>query len=288
MKRRHAVATESSPSEIPTDVPASARLYSWILGGKDVYEIDRQHSLTHLPDFPEIVDTVRQNRLFLYRIVRFLAAEAGIRQFIDMGCGLPTDNNVHQVAQEFVSDARVIYVDIDPIVLVHARALLAGDGSTKVITADMRDQDIILDHPDTHRLIDFDEPLAVLLLSVGHHLRDSDDPRRIVRTIIDRAATGSHLAFTQITCSDPTRRADLDTRNNGAGMHWQTRSRAEVDALLEGLVPVEPGLVDVNDWRPDPDQPPLAPVPDELAPFVGASRLRKDLCEYGGVLAKPA
>ncbi|TDB78436.1 hypothetical protein E1264_36805, partial [Actinomadura sp. KC216] len=163
-------------------MPTSARVYGWYLGGKDNYEIDRRFAMKHLPDFPEGLDITRANRLFLYRAVRYLVQDAGIRQFIDMGCGLPTDDNVHQVAQRFAPDARVVYVDIDPIVLIHARALLAGDGSTTVITADMRDQDTILNHEDTRRLIDFSEPLAVLFLSVGHHLPDADDPRRILRT----------------------------------------------------------------------------------------------------------
>ncbi|MFI0369349.1 SAM-dependent methyltransferase [Actinomadura sp. 1N219] len=273
--------------EIPDDIPTSARVYGWYLGGKDNYEIDRQFALAHLPDFPEGLDITRANRLFLYRAVRHLVRDAGIRQFIDMGCGLPTDDNVHQVAQQFAPDARVVYVDIDPIVLIHARALLAGDGSTTVITADMRDQDTILNHDDTRRLIDFSEPVAVLFLSVGHHLPDADDPRRVLRTILDRAAPGSHLAFSQAVTENTARGADLQARMTGAGIPWQTRSRAEVDALLDGLVPVAPGLVDVSDWRPDPDQPPLAPAPVEVEHFLGASKLNRDFREYGGIVRKP-
>ncbi|TDB83509.1 hypothetical protein E1264_28105 [Actinomadura sp. KC216] len=281
-------ADEVIPAEIHHDVPTAARIYGWALGGKDNYEADRRFMLQNLPDFPEFIDLARQNRQFLYRAVRYLAQEAGIRQFIDMGCGLPTNDNVHQVARRFAPDANVVYVDIDPIVLVHARALLAIDGSTAVITADMSDQEAILAHPDVKRLIDFSKPVAVLFLSVGHHLVDADDPRRILRTIMDRAVSGSHLAFTGIVCSDRERAADIDSRSNGAGLRWQTRDRAETDALLpEGLVPVEPGLVDIVDWRPDPDQPPLAPVPAELQPYDGASRLSRDPTEYGGVLRKP-
>ncbi|WUH99544.1 SAM-dependent methyltransferase [Spirillospora sp. NBC_00431] len=263
-------------------------MYGWALGGKDNYQVDRDFALKTAPAFPESIDIARQNRLFLYRAVRYLAAEAGVRQFLDMGCGLPTDNNVHQVAQRFAPDARVVYVDIDPIVLAYGRALLAGDGSTVVINADFRDMDAVLDHPDLRRLIDFDEPLAVLFLSVGHHLTDADDPRGIVRTLMGRVASGSHLAFSQIVCSDPERAADLDARMKAAGIPWQNRSREEVDALLQdGLEPVEPGLDNLLNWRPDPDQPPLPPVPEELAQFVGASRIGRDMCEYGGVLRKP-
>ncbi|MES9542885.1 MULTISPECIES: SAM-dependent methyltransferase [unclassified Actinomadura] len=274
--------------QIRDDVPASARVYGWALGGKDNYQVDRDFALKTAPAFPESIDITRQNRLFLYRAVRYLAAEAGIRQFLDMGCGLPTDNNVHQVAQRFAPDARVVYVDHDPIVLAHARALLGGDGSTVVITADFRDTQAILAEPEVERLIDFDEPLAVLFLSVGHHLTDADDPRGIIRTVMDRAVPGSHLAFSQIVCSDPDRAADLDARMSAAGIPWQNRNRDEVDALLsDGLEPVEPGLVNLMQWRPDPDQPPLPPVPEELTPFVGASKMGRDFCEYGGVLRKP-
>lgn len=284
------VATEEreSPIEIRDDIPASARVYGWALGGKDNYQVDRDFALKTAPAFPESIDISRQNRLFLYRAVRYLAMEAGIRQFLDMGCGLPTDNNVHQVAQQFAPDARVVYVDIDPIVLAYGRALLAGDGSTVVINADFRDLDAVLNHSEVKRLINFDEPLAVLFLSVGHHLTDADDPRGILHTVMDRAVSGSHLAFSQVVCSDPDRAAELDARMNGAGIPWRNRTREEVGALLlDGLEPVEPGLVNLLHWRPDPDQPPLPPVPDELAQFAGASRMGRDVCEYGGVLRKP-
>jgi len=284
------VAADESIPQIRTDVPASARMYGWALGGKDNYEIDRQFVLEGAKLFPEGINMARENRLFLYRVVRYLAAEAGIRQFIDLGCGLPTDNNTHQVAQKHAPDARVVYVDIDPIVLAHARALLAGDGSTVVITADMRDPEAILEHPDTKRLIDFSEPLAVLYLSVGHHLLDADNPRTVLHGVIDRAVPGSYLAFTQVVSTDPPeRRAELDAIANAGGVPWQTRSPEEVDALLlgHGLEPVEPGLVDINNWRPDPNQPPLAPVPEELKTYEGASKLHKELFEYGGLFRKP-
>ncbi|MEV7192376.1 SAM-dependent methyltransferase [Streptomyces sp. NPDC093510] len=278
--------TVSGPS-IPYDVPTSARGYGWMLGGKDNYEIDRKFILSTVPSFPEVVDICRQNRQFLYRAVRHLTREEGVRQFIDMGCGLPTDNNVHQVAQRFAPDARVVYVDVDPIVLAHGRALLADDSSTTVIMGDMRDQDAILDHPDVVRLIDFDEPVAVLFLSVGHHLVDADDPHRILRTIIDRAAPGSFVSFSQVVCDDPERGARMTEHIAGGGVPWQTRTPAEVDVLLEGLEPVAPGVVNLVDWRPDPDQPDLAPVDPDLVPYLGVTDANKGIYEYGGVLRKP-
>ncbi|WP_242614696.1 SAM-dependent methyltransferase [Actinomadura roseirufa] len=274
------------PVDVPDDVPTSARAYGWMLGGKDNYVIDRQFILDTVQGFPECVDIARQNRAFLYRAVRYLVKEAGIRQFIDMGCGLPTNNNVHQVAQRFAPDARVVYVDIDPIVLVHGRALLADNSST-IITGDMRDQSAILERDDVVRLIDFDEPVAVLFLSVVHHLLDADDPRRILRTIIDKAVPGSHLCLSQVVCDDPARGATMSRQITAAGIPWRTRTPAELDSFLDGLEPAEPGLVNLLDWRPDPFQPPLEEAPEELASYLGITETSKDLYEYGGVLRKP-
>lgn len=285
-KTECAVAEEWIPPDIPSDVPTSARAYGWLLGGKDNYEVDRQFIKAQLEQFPAGLDITRQNRLFLYRAVRYLTLEAGIRQFIDMGCGLPTDNNVHQVAQSIAPEARVVYVDIDPIVLVHGRALLADNDLTTVITADMRDQEEILQHPDVQRLIDFDEPVGVLFLSVGHHLPDEFDPRRILTTITDRAVPGSHLTFSQVVCEDPAEGALMTERVTAAGIPWQTRTPEEVDRLLSDLDPVEPGLVNLAQWRPMDVQPPLPPVPAEIAHYEGASKLNPKVYEYGGVLRK--
>jgi hypothetical protein len=273
-------------TEIPNDIPTSARGYGWLLGGKDNYEVDRQTVLGMLHAFPSCLDIARQNRQFLYRAVRYLTEEAGIRQFIDMGCGLPTDDNVHQVAAQFTDEARVVYVDIDPIVLAHARVLLANDDSTTVITADLRDHEAILAHPDVARLIDFDEPVAVLFLSVGHHLLDEFDPRATVRAVLDRAAPGSLLAFSQVVSDDPERGAQQTASFLAAGIPWRTRTPAEVDALLADFEPVEPGLVNLVDWRPMDLQPPLAPVPPEIARYEGAARNDPTIYEYGGVLRR--
>lgn len=283
---------ELGGANVPLDKPTSARAYGWMLGGKDNYEIDRQFILATLQGFPECVDIARQNRLFLYRAVRLLVHEAGIRQFIDLGCGLPTGNNVHQVAQKFAPDSRVVYVDIDPIVLAHGRALLADNAATTVITADMRDPDAILSHPDTRRLIDFDEPVAVLFLSVGHHLKDTDEvgkgARHALRHIVDEyAKPGSYLGFSQVVNDDPAQGAMMSEQIDGAGIPWQTRTPAEVDALFDGLEQVDPGLVNLKTWRPDPSQPDLEPVPAPLHPYVGITDTRTSVYEYGGILRKP-
>jgi hypothetical protein len=281
--------SDDQPSlvEVPHHIPTSARAYGWLLGGKDNYEVDRQFMLDTLSMFPTCLDIARQNRLFLYRAVRYLTEEAGIRQFIDMGCGLPTNDNVHQVARQFTDEARVVYIDIDPIVLVHARALLTDDDSTIVITADMRDSQAILTHRDVQRLIDFDEPVAVLFLSVGHHLLDEFEPRGILDGVLDRATPGSYLAFSQVVSEDPQRGAQFETSINAFGIPWRNRTPGEVDELLAGFEPVEPGLVNLVDWRPMPSQPALAPVPAQLREYEGASRRDPTLYEYGGVLRKP-
>lgn len=272
---------------IPTDRPTSARAYDWMLGGKDNYEVDREMIRAGLPRFPEGVDITRQNRLFLYRAVRYLAQEAGIRQFLDMGCGLPTDNNVHQVAQKFAADARVVYVDIDPIVLAHGRALLSDDDSTVVITADMRDQEVVLGHPDLQRLINFNEPLAVLFLSVVHHLTDADDPRTVLRTVIDRAVPGSHMALSQAVTDDEEHARISSEYMNSNRVPWQTRTPRQLEAFTDGLEPVSPGMVNLAEWRPDPSQPPLPPVPPELEEYVGRTKESNRLYQYGGLLRKP-
>ncbi|GAA2439367.1 SAM-dependent methyltransferase [Actinomadura vinacea] len=277
----------TGPPPIPHDVPTSARAYGWMLGGKDNYEVDRRFLMTTLPAFPECVDIARQNRAFLYRAVRHLVREEGVRQFVDMGCGLPTDSNVHQVAQAFAPDSVVVYVDIDPIVLAHGRALLADDATTTVLQADMRDQKKILEHPDVRRLIDFDRPVAVLFLSVVHHLLDGDEPRQVLRTIIDQAAPGSFLGLSQVVADDTAKGAEMSELISGQGIPWRTRTPAEVDAFLDGLEPVDPGMVDLADWRPDPGQPPLAPVDGPLLPYAGATRLSRRVYEYGGLLRKP-
>jgi hypothetical protein len=285
--RERAVSDDDESPVKGSDVntPTSARAYGWLLGGKDNYEADREFVKRQLQSFPAGLDITRQNRLFLYRAVHFLAA-AGIRQFIDMGCGMPTDNNVHQVAGQFASDARVVYVDIDPIVLTHGRALLADNPLTTVISADIRNQDMILDHEDVERLIDLAEPVAVLFLSVGHHLRDSDDPHRVLHTIMDRAVPGSFLTFSQVVCDDPAQGALMTEQVTSAGIPWQTRTPAEVDALFTGLEPVEPGLCNLVDWRPMNLQPRLPSVPAELSQYEGASQRDRSVYEYGGILRK--
>jgi hypothetical protein len=273
--------------DFPVDVPSPARTYDYVLGGKDNYAVDREVVQTMAARFPDSLDAVRANRQFLYRVVRFLARDAGIRQFLDLGSGLPTQNNVHQVAQRFQPDARVVYVDNDPTVLAHGRALLATDDSTTVIAADLTRPAGILASRQVSDLLDLSQPVGVLLLSVAHWVVDDAVVREMLAVLRKEIAPGSYLAFSQMCGKD---RATTDEANDQLaklGMAAKNRTVAAVTEFLTGLEPVEPGLVDVRDWRPDPDQPPLAEVGEPLRKYVGASAHGMQFMEYGGVLRRP-
>jgi hypothetical protein len=274
-----------TPTGIDISAPSPARMYDYCLGGKDNFAIDRAAVLALITQFREGLDVTRENRLFLYRVVRFLAQEAGIRQFLDMGSGLPTQANVHQVAQGFQPGAHVVYVDSDPIVLVHGRAMLTEE-TTTVIQADMTDPHAIMTHPDVRRLIDFDRPLAVLFLSVAHSIPDDDLVRDMFAAVVDGLAPGSFLALSQFAGADRETAAAHTKKATEVGLVWKTRTVDDIRALVGGLEPVPPGLVDVGEWRPDPAQPPLRPVDEPLLPFIGAATENKQVKEFGGVLRK--
>ena len=282
---------EDSPSlNIMTDVPTPARMYDYSLGGKDNYAVDRAAVLEVNRRLPGGLDIARENRLFLYRAVRFLARDAGIRQYLDLGSGLPTQQNVHHVAQEFQPDARIVYVDNDPVVLTHGRALLAENEQTSVVMADITDTAAILAHADVRRLIDFSEPVAVLCLSVTHSIPDDDVVRGMLTAMADAMREGGYLAYSQAATLTEDKAVHSTRVATDLVITWKTRTVDDVRRLLPPLEPVEPGLVDVNEWRPDPDQPPLPPVDAPLLPFIGVRAQREDYkeaMEYGGVLRKP-
>src|SRR6266566_3062642 len=180
-------------SEIDTSRPHPARMYDAYLGGKDNYAADREAVRQVLRAAPELRDTARANRAFLRRAVRFLVGEAGIRQLIDIGTGIPTAGNVHEVAEEIAPGTHVVYIDNDPIVNVHANALLTGSGTTRIVLADLREPEKILRHPKVGELIDFAEPVGLLLVAVLHFLTDDENPMGIVATLRDALPTGSYL-----------------------------------------------------------------------------------------------
>jgi SAM-dependent methyltransferase len=262
------------PDAIDTKVPSVARMYDYFLGGDDNYQSDRDACEELLKQVPSTKALAVNNRRFLRRVVRLLASEYGIRQFIDHGSGLPTQDNVHQVAQAVDPESRVVYVDNDPIVLAHGRALLDENDRTTVIQADMRDTDGIFDHEETRRLIDFSKPVAALFVSVMHCIPDEDDPAALVRRVAARLAPGSFLVVCQLVSDRPEiRKFVTDFMAEATGNHWgRVREEHEVTAFLDGLEILEPGLVEVSTWRPDNE---LAPVQqtDEWIEWGGVARL---------------
>lgn len=247
-----------APSEIDTSRPHPARMYDYYLGGKNNYLVDREAAAAVLRAVPEVRDIARGNRAFLQRAVRYLVGEAGIRQIIDIGTGIPTAGNVHEVARQIAPDVRVAYVDNDPIVHVHANALLTGQGNTSIVLGDLRDPGAILAHAKLRELIDPGEPIALLLVAILHFIPDQAAPGRIVATFRDALPPGSYLALSHGTgdfhddavVSGPV--AVYDT----ATAPLVLRSYEQISRLFDGWDLVQPGLVQAPLWRPDRRPPP--------------------------------
>ena len=239
------------PTGFDASVPNFARVYDYLLGGKDNFAVDKAIAEQALAVAPELRVMARENRAFLRRAVRFLAGEAGIRQFLDIGTGLPTQGNVHEVAREVAPDARVVYADADPVVLVHGRALLADADKATIIQADLRRPQDLLDDPELRARIDLAEPVAVLLVAVLHAITDAEDPVGIVRRLRDAMAPGSYLV---VSHSSAEGLAEVSARVGavlGRAAPWVPRTRAEVLRFFGGFELVEPGLVSAPEWRPD-------------------------------------
>ena len=241
------------PPEIDTTVPSVARIYAHALGGKNNFQVDRDTVAALSAAFPGSVPLAVDNRAFLRRGVRYLVGEAGVKQIIDLGSGLPTAGNVHEIAHGIDPSVRVVYVDIDPIVLAHARALLADNDTTTVIQADAGDPESILEHPETRRFIDFDQPYAVLLSAILHHLSDERDPVGVARYIKNRMPPGSYLLVSNFLDDDDPRAKMMEEQMTTRVGTGRFRTWAEQREFFDGLEMVEPGLVYANDWRPDED-----------------------------------
>ncbi|WP_346074845.1 SAM-dependent methyltransferase [Streptomyces graminearus] len=243
----------SETAGIDVSTPSVARMYDWLLGGVENYAADRQECQKLLQIAPSSKILARNNRAFLQRVVRVLAQDYGVHQFVDHGSGLPTQDNVHQIAQRIEPQARVVYVDNDPSVLAHGRAALEENDNTVVLNADMRDTDRIFEHPEVQHLIDFSQPVAALFVSVLHCLPDEDRPGEVIRRVAQRLSPGSFL----VVCQLVSHRADVRDRVTElmrVATHdsWgRVREEHEVRAYLDGLEIIEPGLVDVTQWRPD-------------------------------------
>ncbi|MDI6102442.1 SAM-dependent methyltransferase [Actinoplanes sp. NEAU-A12] len=261
------------PEPLDTGRPHPARVYDYLLGGKDNFAADRAAAAEGLKANPNAATAPRQNRAFLRRTVRLLA-ESGIRQFLDIGTGLPTSPNVHEIAQAVAPSARVVYVDNDPLVLAHARALLtsAPEGRTAYVEANLRDAGTILDAPELLEVLDLRQPVAVLLFAVLHFLEDDADPYAVVGKLMSALPSGSHLVISHITADhDPESWARFAEIMRRQGIGTRLRSQAEVSRFFTGLELLEPGVVPILRWRPE-----------QEPEFTDAQ-----VALYGGVARKP-
>ena len=275
---RSAIPSEPGPEEpddtagtgIDTTVPHSARIWNYWLGGKDNYAVDRAAGDQFSAIYPRIVDIARADRQFLGRVVRFLAGEAGVRQFLDVGTGLPTADNTHQVAQRVAPQSRIVYVDNDPLVLTHARALLTSspEGTTSYVDADMGDPEKVLQ--EAAKWLDLTQPVALTLMGVLGHVTDYAEARSIVAGLLDGLSAGSYLAINDsINTSEALEEALRQYEASGA-VPYRTRSLEQFTGFFDGLELVEPGVVLVADWRPDPGSVSGAEIPQVGA--VGRKR----------------
>ncbi|HKT01261.1 MAG TPA: SAM-dependent methyltransferase [Rugosimonospora sp.] len=259
-------AARYEPPRFNPQVPNIARMYDYYLGGKDNFAADREAAEQALRVAPELRQGAAEVRKYLARAVRFLVG-AGVRQFIDIGCGLPTQGNVHEIAQSLAPDARVAYADNDPVVIAHAQALLATNPLTRVVRADVRAPEGLLADPEVRGLIDFTRPVAFLLVAVLHVITDDEVVLRAVRVLREAMAPGSYLvighAVADIRPAVTARLAQLyqDTTETTGPRRANLRTKAEVEPYFDGMEMVDPGLVYITEWRPDPDDPWPGPQP---------------------------
>ncbi|MGH3241961.1 MAG: SAM-dependent methyltransferase [Spirillospora sp.] len=258
------------PDQVRADRPLSARVWDYWLGGKDHYEVDREAGERVAEQVPGIVAAARTDRLFLGRCVRHLAGERGVRQFLDVGTGLPTVDNTHEIAQRVAPESRVVYVDNDPLVLVHARALLtsAPGGATDYIDADVRDPDRVLE--EAAATLDFGEPVGLMMLALLHLITDDDELRHILGRLVGALAPGSFVALSHACLDvDVTHLAVNAWNESGTPHPIKARTSKEIEALFDGLELLEPGVVSCSRWRPEPN--PWG-EPQETMTFCGVAR----------------
>jgi hypothetical protein len=262
--------TPTPGSEIDTTVPHAARIWNYWMGGTDNYAVDREAGDAYVENFPGIVPLAKQSRRFLIRAVTWLAAEAGVRQFLDIGTGLPTMQNTHEVAQRIAPDSRVVYVDNDPSVLAQARTLLANttdEGVTAYIDADFYNPEQIT--TDARNILNFTKPIAVMFMGVLGFVADYDEMRSIVARVLAAVPSGSYLVLWDGINAEGLDEAQQAYEDTGA-VPYVVRSPDQIGRCFEGLEMVEPGLVSISKWRPD-------PAAGEVADVIG----------YGAVARKP-
>jgi hypothetical protein len=261
------------PDGTETQRPNAARVYDYYLGGSHNFEADREMARRAIALWPDVPKIIRANRAFLHRAIRFMATQ-GVRQFVDLGSGMPTVGSVHEVARSIRPDARVVYVDIDPVVVAHARMILDGDADATVINADLVDAGAVLDHPDLRRLLDLREPIAVLMIAVLHFVPDDSSPGRIVADYRAALAPGSYLAITHATQDGqrPEQASEHRKLYARTATPMTMRSHDEIGQLLAGWDLVDPGLVRMPLWRPDSVED-LPEHPEEFAGYGAVGRL---------------
>ncbi|MFV2171668.1 SAM-dependent methyltransferase [Actinomadura sp. LOL_016] len=264
------------PGIDPTKAHPSRR-YNYWLGGKDNFAVDRESADTVASGFPTVALAARENRKFMARAVRYLARDAGLSQFLDIGTGLPSAGNVHEVAQSIDPAARIVYVDHDPVVLVHARALLTSspEGRTAYIDADLRDPEKILAAPELAATFDPSRPVALMLVAIMHFIADDEDPYGIVARLLEALPSGSHVVITHATGDHltPGQYADAMETNHRSGVPFHLRTRAEFARFFDGhgLDLVDPGVTNVVDWRPD-LPPHHRPSVEDVSMYCGVAR----------------
>jgi SAM-dependent methyltransferase len=258
--------------DLRMDVPHSARVYDYLIGGKTNFEPDRIAAHASVEAWPSLPTSMRTTRLFMHRVVRHLTEQYGVRQFLDIGTGIPTSPNLHEVAQEIAPEARVAYVDNDPIVLTHARALMSStpEGRTCYLNADFRDPESIINDPRLLDVLDLSRPVALSLIAIVHFVMDEDDPQGIVRRFMDALAPGSYLALTVFTGdANPEGVGGVSREYNARGIPLQVRDKAETEAFFKGYELLDPGVTLVHHWRPDADAEPIRD-PD-IAMYAGVA-----------------
>lgn len=235
---------------VRSSTPNAARIYDYLLGGKDNYQADRDAAARLQALLPDVATAARANRCFLERVVRYLVGQAGIRQIIDIGAGLPTQHNVHEVAQQVAPETRVVYVDNDPVVVRHGLAMLATDDKVAVVESDLRTPRETMTHPDLVKLIDFSGPVAVLMLASLHFVTDAEDPAPVLRLWRQTLRRGSYLALSHMTADEiePARAKAAQEVYDGASAPAVPRTLAQIESFFDGFELVPPGVVNINAW----------------------------------------
>jgi hypothetical protein len=252
-----------------------ARIYDYVLGGKDNYALDREAAEAAMKAWPGLRTSMRSNRAFMQRVGRFLAGECGIRQFLDIGTGIPTSPNLHEVVQTVAPDARIVYTDNDPVVLAHARALMTstGQGRTAYIHADMRDPAAILGAQQLRDTIDLARPVALLVIAVLHFIDDDDEALAVMRQLVDPLPSGSYVAVSTATGDfDPEPLGGVVQAYEARGEVMKLRDRVQVEKFFDGLELLEPGVVQVHKWRPDDMATGLVKQDTDVAMYCGVAR----------------